>query len=38
MFVDFYININNNIYYIEYHGEQHYKPIERFGGIDRFIK
>ena len=30
--VDFYININNQIYIIEYNGEQHYKPIKHFGG------
>ena len=30
--VDFYINFNNKQYIIEVNGEQHYKPIEYFGG------
>ena len=34
--VDFYIIINNQIYIIEYNGEQHYKPIKHFGGILKF--
>ena len=38
MYVDFYVNINNIEYIIEYNGEQHYKPIEYFGGEEEFKK
>lgn len=31
-------NNNNLSFLIEYHGEQHYKPVERFGGEEKFIK
>lgn len=33
---DFYLPDYNTC--VEYHGEQHYKPIKYFGGINRFIK
>lgn len=36
--VDFYLEINNNKYIIEYNGEQHYKPINHFGGEKQFKK
>lgn len=29
---DFYLEINNNKYIIEYNGEQHYRPVKHFGG------
>lgn len=34
LFVDFYLPKHNII--IEFNGEQHYKPIEWFGGQERF--
>lgn len=30
--VDFYIDINDQIYIIEYNGQQHYIPVKHFGG------
>ena len=30
------ITLLNLKYIIEYQGQQHYEPIERFGGIERF--
>lgn len=33
---DFYFVYNNKTYVVECQGEQHYKPIEYFGGIDKF--
>lgn len=30
------ITKNNDIYYIEFNGEQHYKPVEFFGGEEKF--
>lgn len=36
--VDFYIEYNNKKYIIEYNGRQHYEPVEKFGGIEQFIK
>ncbi len=36
--VDFYININNQSYIIEYNGEQHYKPIKHFGGEIKYYE
>ncbi len=36
IFVDFSINYNDKLYLIEYNGIQHYKPIEYFGGEDKF--
>lgn len=36
IFVDFKVTINNQIYFIEYNGIQHYKPIEFFGGEEKF--
>ena len=35
---DFYIETNDKKFCIEYQGEQHYKPIEYFGGKDKFLK
>lgn len=34
--VDFYIELNSNKYIIEYNGEQHYKPVEYFGGTLKY--
>lgn len=34
--VDFYFELNREIYIIEYNGEQHYRPINLFGGEHRF--
>lgn len=34
--VDFEFSVNNKIYFIEYQGEQHYKPIESFGGLSSY--
>lgn len=36
--IDFIVTQNNITYYIEYNGEQHYRPIERFGGEKAFKK
>ena len=36
--LDFYIEYNNNVYVIEYNGEQHYKEVKVFGGKERFEK
>lgn len=33
---DFLVKKNNKIQCIEYYGEQHYKPIEYFGGFEKF--
>lgn len=33
---DFYFELNEKKYAIEYNGEQHYRPVEYFGGIERF--
>lgn len=35
---DFMFTINNNIILIEYDGEQHFKPVEYFGGQETFEK
>lgn len=35
---DFKITQNNQTYLIEFQGEQHYRPIKRFGGEEHFIK
>lgn len=37
-FLDFYIEADSKKYCIEYHGQQHYEPVEHFGGIERFKK
>lgn len=37
-FLDFYIEIGSKKYCIEYHGRQHYEPVEHFGGVERFKK
>lgn len=37
MYIDFCIKQNNQIYCIEYHGRQHFEPVEIFGGINGFI-
>lgn len=34
--IDFVITLNNHLYFIEYNGIQHYKPIEYFGGKYEF--
>ena len=34
--IDFVITLNNHLYFIEYNGIQHYKPIEYFGGKCEF--
>ena len=36
--IDFKIEFNNQIYFIEYNGIQHYYPVERFGGEIKFAK
>lgn len=36
MSYDFYIEASNKIYVIEAQGEQHYRPVERFGGEKQF--
>ena len=36
--LDIYFEINNNKYGLEYQGEQHYKPVDFFGGKRAFIK
>ena len=36
--IDFAIITDNNIYLIEYHGKQHYYPVELFGGMEKFIE
>ena len=36
--VDFYLLYNNEQYIIEYNGEQHYRPVNFFGGEERFEK
>lgn len=38
MRLDFYLELNNQRYIIEYHGKQHYIPIEYFGGKLQFEK
>lgn len=38
LYVDFYVNRNDKEYFIEYNGEQHYKPIEMFGGKIEYEK
>ncbi len=38
---DYFLNKHdkyNRIWIIEYDGEQHTRPVKRFGGIDKFIK
>ena len=37
-FIDYMIDFKENRYFIEYNGEQHYTPIEHFGGILKFEK
>ena len=34
--LDFYIEYNNKKYVIEFDGEQHYRPIDFFGGNEDF--
>lgn len=36
--LDFYIFYNNKEYIIEYNGQQHYIPVDIFGGQESFIK
>ena len=36
--IDFVINLNNKLYFIEYNGMQHYYPSKQFGGKDAFQK
>lgn len=36
--IDFAVIHENNIYLIEYHGQQHYYPVEYFGGMQKFIE
>ena len=36
LFADFCINIGKNKVFIEYNGEQHYKPVKMWGGLDKF--
>lgn len=36
LYADFYLMINNKEYVIEYNGRQHYYPVQRFGGEERF--
>lgn len=36
--VDFKIDIKGEVYFIEYNGEQHYRPIKYFGGNEKFEK
>ena len=38
LIVDFYLELNNHQYIIEYNGKQHYEPIKYFGGEDQFKK
>lgn len=38
MRVDFYLEVNDKKYIIEYNGQQHYFPIEYFGGEKQFQK
>lgn len=38
MFVDFCVNLDNQLYFIEYNGIQHYIPQEHFGGELKFQK
>jgi hypothetical protein len=38
LYVDFFVKYKNIQYFIEYNGEQHYKPIEYFGGEEQFKK
>lgn len=38
LYLDFYINLNGIEYIIEYNGIQHYRPVEHFGGEERFKK
>ncbi len=33
---DFYVKIQNHVFLIEFHGKQHYSPIDFFGGEDKF--
>lgn len=34
--IDFVINLNDHVYFIEYNGKQHYEPSEYFGGEKEF--
>lgn len=34
--LDFYINVHNKEYVIEFNGKQHYEPIDYFGGIEKY--
>lgn len=36
LYADFYLNVNNKEYIIEFNGRQHYQPVERFGGQKTF--
>lgn len=36
--LDFYIELNSKKYCIEFHGQQHYFPIDYFGGLETFKK
>lgn len=36
--IDFAIFNNNDVYLIEFHGIQHYQPVEYFGGIPKLIE
>ena len=36
--IDFAIIHNDVFYLIEYHGAQHYRPVEYFGGMEKFIE
>ena len=38
VFIDYMISFKNTQYFIEYNGEQHYIPIEHFGGAIKFEK
>jgi hypothetical protein len=33
---DFKVMFGNRVYLVECQGEQHYKPVEFFGGVERF--
>lgn len=38
IFIDFMVDINKQLYFIEYNGIQHYEPVEHFGGLIQFQK
>lgn len=38
LYIDFFVKYKGNQYFIEYNGEQHYRPIKYFGGEEQFKK